>query len=100
MTAADLIRCKEHARRLQSGELTHIRATWVVSVRETKSFHHRCRDCNAPIVTVRMRSGGWVHFESAAGLTRLKHPYLHKGEGLSRRRDQNTLDLFEDYLGE
>ncbi len=37
----------------------------------------------------------WAHFESAKGLTRIKHPCLHIGEGLSQRRDRDTLELFE-----
>jgi len=47
------------------------------------------------VVSVRMRQGGWAHFEGAKGLGRVKHPCLHRGEGLSARRDTETLDLFE-----
>jgi len=38
--------------------------------------------------------GGWAHFEGGEGLTRIKHPCLHLGEGLSRRRGEDTPDLF------
>ena len=41
-----------------------------------------------------MPKGGWVHFEGGKGLTRIKHPCLHLGEGLGKRRDEDTPDLF------
>lgn len=41
-----------------------------------------------------MPNGGWAHFETGKGLSRIKHPCLHLGEGLSRTRDNNTPDLF------
>lgn len=44
-----------------------------------------------------MKRGGWAHFEGAKGLGRIKHACLHRGEGLSRRRDKDTPDLFEFY---
>jgi hypothetical protein len=43
-----------------------------------------------------MKRGGWVHFEGAKGLGSIKHPCLHRGEALGRRRDEYTLDLFND----
>jgi hypothetical protein len=43
-----------------------------------------------------MKRGGWAHFESAKGLGRVKHPCFHRGEGLSRRRDSQTPDLFDE----
>lgn len=45
-----------------------------------------------------MPRGGWAHFEGGKGLTRIKHPCLHLGEGLSGRRDEKTPDLFEMML--
>jgi hypothetical protein len=42
-----------------------------------------------------MKKGGWAHFEGARGLGQIKHACLHRGEGLSRRRDNETLDLFD-----
>jgi hypothetical protein len=42
-----------------------------------------------------MKGGGWAHFEGAKGLGRVKHPCFHRGEGLGRRRDNETLDLFD-----
>jgi len=41
-----------------------------------------------------MPNGGWAHFEGAKGLTRVKHPCLNIGEGLSKKRDNQTPDLF------
>ena len=46
--------------------------------------------------SVQMPNGGWAHFEQAKGLRRVKHPCLHRGEGLSRSRDDKTLDLFDE----
>ena len=65
-----------------------------ISVNRT-SLKRACPVCRALIVSVGMPKGGWVHFEGGEGLTRIKHPCLHLGEGLSRRRDGTTPDLFE-----
>jgi hypothetical protein len=43
-----------------------------------------------------MKRGGWAHFEGAKGLGRVKHPCFYRGEGLSRLRDDNTPDLFDE----
>jgi len=40
-----------------------------------------------------MQNGGWGHFEGAKGLGRIKHPCFTIGAGLSRNRDDRTLDL-------
>jgi hypothetical protein len=42
-----------------------------------------------------MKRGGWAHFEGAKGLGRVKHPCFNRGEGLGRRRDNETPDLFD-----
>lgn len=47
-----------------------------------------------------MPNGGMVHFEGAPGLSRIKHPCLHRGEGMSKSRDDSTLDLFEGRGGD
>jgi hypothetical protein len=41
-----------------------------------------------------MPNGGWAHFEGAEGVERVKHPCMHLGEGLSKKRDEQTLELF------
>lgn len=38
-----------------------------------------------------MPNGGWVHYEQK----NIKHPCLHRGDGLSKKRDNLTHDLFE-----
>jgi hypothetical protein len=43
-----------------------------------------------------MKKGGWAHFEGAKGLESVKHPCFHRGEGLGRRRDNETPDLFDN----
>jgi len=44
-----------------------------------------------------MKKGGWAHFEGAKGLRNIKHPCLHRGEGLSRRREKDMDDLFDKH---
>lgn len=89
---------KEHTRRLASGKLTFVSACWVpckMSSHDTTRRRTRsCPQCGAVISTVKMPNRGWVHFETGKGLSRVKHPCLHRGEGLSRRRDKDTPDLF------
>ena len=111
---------KAHTRRLSSGRTVSVRGGWAVrGDRESKrgaSFRRTCPICGALIVSVGMPRGGWVrplppskwthpplgmprggwvHCEGCKGLTRIKHPCLHLGEGLSRQRDEDTPDLFE-----
>jgi hypothetical protein len=42
-----------------------------------------------------MKRGGWAHFEGGKGLGHVKHPCFNRGEGLGRRRDNETPDLFK-----
>ena len=90
---------KAHTRRLSTGRTVSVRGGWVFKddrrSRKCASFRRACPTCGALIVSVRMPRGGWAHFEGGKGLTRIKHPCLHLGEGLSGRRDENTPDLFE-----
>ena len=90
---------KSHARRLATGQTVSVCGGWVLRGERVggdgTSFKRACPVCGALIVSVGMRKGGWVHFEGGEGLTRIKHPCLHLGEGLSRQRDLATPDLFE-----
>jgi len=90
---------KAHARRLRTGRTIAVCGGWVLQGErvssDSASFRRACPVCGALIVSVGMPKGGWVHFEGGEGLTRIKHPCLHLGEGLSRRRDETTPDLFE-----
>jgi hypothetical protein len=52
--------------------------------------------CGAQILKVPMPNKGWGHFEGSKGLSRVKHPCFAVGDGLSQRRDNETLDLFSD----
>lgn len=93
------VRRRPHRRSLKSGGTTLIRATWELRPerrkKQTAAYRHPCPHCGVTVVSVRMKRGGWAHFEGAKGLGRVKHPCLHRGEGLSKRRDDETLDLFE-----
>lgn len=87
-----------HVRRLPNNGLTRVRESWALGrsavAERGNSYRHPCPSCGSPIITVRMPNGGWAHFEGADGLTNVKHPCMHLGEGLSRKRDDQTLDLF------
>ena len=94
---------RAHIRRLKPGKTTHVAAAKVLINIDgdngaTRSFENRCPDCGVLINSRRMPNGGWGHFEAARGLTRTKHPCFNRGEGLSKRRDKDTPDLFDDYL--
>lgn len=58
------------------------------------SFPLKCEKCGAPIIRVRMPNGGTTFFEGRDGLTGVKHSCFSIGQGLSRRRDKDTPDLF------
>jgi hypothetical protein len=89
---------KAHTRRLSTGRTVFVRGGWALlgdrGSGKGASFRRTCPICGALIVSVDMPKGGWVHFEGGEGLTRIKHPCLHLGEGLSRRRGEGTPDLF------
>lgn len=95
------IRRRAHERRLKSGRTTFVRQTWELRLERTErraeSYRHPCPDCGATVISVYMKRGGWAHFEGAKGLGSVKHPCLHRGEGLSLRRDQQTPDLFDRF---
>lgn len=85
--------------RTQSGRTVNVRAHWVFVERSFEgrqsSYRRSCPRCKAAIVSVRMPNSGWVHFEGADGLGRVKHPCFTIGDGLSRRDDNETGDLFK-----
>jgi hypothetical protein len=93
-----LIKRRTHTRRLSNNRSTRVRESWVLSsLKKTErgnSYRHPCPCCGSPTITVRMPNGGWVYFEGAEGLERVKHPRMHLGEGLSKKRDERTLDMF------
>jgi hypothetical protein len=93
-----LIRRRAHTRRLANSRLALVRESWVLSSlgqsERRNSFRHPCPCCASPIISVRMPNGGWTHFEGKEGLERMKHPCMHLGERLSKKRDEETLDLF------
>ena len=93
-------RRRSHKLRLKSGGTTFVRETWEMrpdrSEQRGRAYRHVCPHCGAAVISVHMKRGGWAHFEGAKGLGRVKHPCLHLGEDLSRRRDAETPDLFEN----
>lgn len=90
---------RAHLRSLSGGRVVPVRETLVPIEKiptSDGSYRSPCPKCGAPIVSVQMKNKGWVHFEGTQGLDRIKHPCMHLGEKLSRRRDQDTPDLFAD----
>jgi hypothetical protein len=92
---------RSHSRRLPDGRTTEVRASWVLqhspAEKKRRSLRHQCPLCGAEVISVQMPNGGRAHFEGGKGLSRIKHPCLHLGERLSRKRDENTADLFNSY---
>ncbi|MGN6534397.1 MAG: hypothetical protein ACTHKQ_01530 [Mesorhizobium sp.] len=41
-----------------------------------------------------MPNGGWGHFEADGGLRNVKHACFYRGDGLSKKRDTETADMF------
>lgn len=93
------IRRRAHTRRLLKGGATYVRANWALrcskGVSKSGSYRHPCPHCGASVTSVHMPNGGWAHFEGGKGLGRVKHPCLHIGDGLSKKRDDQTGDLFD-----
>ncbi len=88
---------RSHQRRSRRGKFHWVCSTLVKRKCEPlgQARLRNCPSCGAKILTRIMPNGGLVHFEGGWGLRRIKHPCLHRGEGLSRRRDDGTLDLFD-----
>ncbi len=94
------IKRKSHFRRLKSGRSVIIAESWILrdineQAQKKQAYGHSCPKCGARILSVHMPKGGWAHFEGGEGLSRVKHPCLHLGEGLSKKRDLETHDLFD-----
>ncbi len=93
------IRRRAHMRHLPNGSFAHVRECWAFqrsgSKDKRRRYRHECPRCGAEVISVNMPNGGWAHFEGAKGLNRIKHPCLHIGEGVGRRRDDLTQDLFD-----
>lgn len=91
------IKRRAHRRSISGGRVVSVRETWALvgeAQKKGDSYRHACPQCGAPIRSAHMPNGGWAHFEGGKGLERIKHPCLHRGEGLSLRRDKDTIDLF------
>lgn len=91
---------RAHTRRLPKGGSTYVRESWALhrsaAVTKTASYRHPCPYCGVSITSVNMPNGGWAHFEGAQGLGGVKHPCLHRGEGLPNTRDDQTPDFFDE----
>lgn len=87
-----------HKRHYRNGKISSVPATMVHKEigerRKTKAYVRKCPHCSAQIRSTRMPNGGWGHFETEAGLSRVKHACLHRGLGYSKKRCPITPDLF------
>lgn len=92
------VKRQAHRRIIKSGGLTYVRESWAfydfTAKKRSKKYQHLCPMCGTKITSIHMPNGGWVHREN--GLKDVKHPCLHRGDGLSRRKDKDTRDLFDD----
>ena len=89
---------RAHSRRLKDGRIVQVAAcyVWRPTLGATEArVAHPCPVCGAPIDTRAMPGGGRAHFETGPGLSHIKHPCLHLGEGVSRRRPRDMRDLFD-----
>ena len=66
------------------------------SDRALRSFTMICPICGKDVLRIRMPNSGAAFFEGGQGLRRVKHPCFTMGRSLSRRRDTDTMDLFDD----
>lgn len=93
------VKRESYSRRLKSGKRVPVSSYWALyqTADEKKKSRRRtsCPECGALIISRRMPNGGMAHFEGRPSLSRIKHPCLHRGEGISKRRDSSTPDLFE-----
>lgn len=88
-----------HIRHLPNGGTTYVRECCVFQPPKTdeqrKRYTHGCPHCGAQIISRSMPNGGWAHFEGGKGLSKIKHPCLHRDMGGKINKDDRTLDLFE-----
>lgn len=93
---------RSHLRLSRRGKLHRVRASWVRDDRSQSRppRTRKCPTCGARILIYRMPNAGLAHFEGGRGLGGVKHPCFSLGEGLSRRRDQQTPDLFDGHAGD
>jgi predicted RNA-binding Zn-ribbon protein involved in translation (DUF1610 family) len=94
------VKRRSHTRRLANGVFTTVQECWVPvappSAEKKNSYRHPCPVCGTEIISVRMPNGGWAHFEGREGLTNVKHPCMHMGERLSKKREPDNLDWVDE----
>lgn len=93
------VRRRAHMRRLSTGQVVQVAPSWMPIDRSEsgnpeKSFHSACPVCDAPILSLRMPTGGWVHYERHKNFSRIKHPCFYRGDDIAQARDNETGDLF------
>ncbi len=90
---------RQHARRTRSGRIIIVREHLALYDRDgearKKSYRHPCPKCGAEVVSTKVRNGGWIHREGGKHLSHVKHACFYMGDRLSRKRDEDTPDLFE-----
>lgn len=87
------IKRKAHIRKLKTGLVAYVRENWAFCCfKKNTAYRHPCPQCGKEITSIHMPNGGWVHNEAP----NIKHACLHRGEDLSKKRDDATPDLFKD----
>lgn len=93
------VRRRSHDRKLASGKIISVSSSWAFyesdSKKRKRQSRSSCPECGAAIISKRMSNGYMLYFEDKKGLTKVRHPCLSRGLGLSKKRDETTLDLFE-----
>lgn len=93
---------KAHLRTTKRGKIVSVRQTYIDLILgkkpQKKKRSYQCPDCGALVTTSQMPNRGWVTFEAAQGLAKIKHPCMHRGVGLPTGRDIDTLELFPETL--
>lgn len=68
--------------------------------RKLRSYTMLCPICGKDVLRIRMPNSGAAFFEGGQGLRQVKHSCFTMGRSLSRRRDTETLDLFDVGVGD
>lgn len=92
------VKRKAHPRNIGGGKSTWIPETWVpYDTSKTSKLGivtAPCPSCGTITQSRRMPNGGWGHFEADGGLRNVKHACFYRGDGLSKKRDTETADMF------
>ena len=100
MPSSKIVFRKGFMRRVSGGKYVRVKSTvvnLVVSEGQNDSPKaQRCTECGARIRATKMNSGKIVYFEASKGLRNVKHHCKNIGEHLSKKRESEISDLFQE----